>query len=105
VSTPPDPPQPASPPQPPRRSEETKGAVIATVVILGIGLLGSIGGVLTGLLIAPPVALLCVILGSILAIFEGTRRFAIGFLVASAVLIFVTAGVCSVVLRSGLGSA
>lgn len=45
-------------------------------------------------LAGPGTVVLCVILGSILTIFERTRQFAVGFLIASAILLVVTAGAC-----------
>ena len=101
MSTPADPPQ----QQPPGTTSADKkarrwGALVATLVVVLFSLtalgFGSMGVFLAG----PGVAFLGVVLGSVLTIFERTRQFAVGFLIASAVLIFVTAGVCVALIAS-----
>jgi hypothetical protein len=111
MSSPPDQP-PTEPDQRPEDAtirssrEKRKGAIVATVAILVSSALVAVSGAgVVGLMSGTVVALLCVILGSILTIFERTRLFAAGFLIASAVLMFVTAGVCTFALRLGAGMA
>lgn len=107
MSIPPGPP--AVPPsdQPPSdhsagwRREKRLGAIVATLFVVLFSLTGVAGGWVTVLVLAPFLALFGVVLGSVLTIFERTRQFAVGFLIASAILIFVTAGVCVATLRSG----
>ena len=97
--------QPPINPGTPHRKARRRGALVAVLVV--------VLGILTGYLLAgyglffvgPGTVVLCVILGSLLTIFVRTRRFAVGFLITSAILLFVTAGVCSVALRSSLGTA
>jgi hypothetical protein len=107
---PPMPPEPL-PEQPPRgtttssKKAKLQGALAAIVVVVLISSMIGIGGVITGLLFAPLVAFFGVILGSILTIFEHIRPFALGLLIASAILIFVTAGVCTVAMVTPLRSA
>lgn len=97
------------PGQPPRepnkrwRKEKLLGAGVATLAVLLIPLTVLEGGWFTVLFIAPLVAFFCVLLGSVLAIFERTRQFAVGFLIASGILIFVSAGVCAVTLPLTMG--
>jgi hypothetical protein len=111
VSIPPDPPsnqpdQPDQPDRPQTRSKDTKpaGAIAATAAVVLVSCLTGISRPVNGFIVAPVVALTCVVLGSVLTIFEPVRRFAVGFLIASAVLIFVTAGVCVVAISSSLGT-
>jgi hypothetical protein len=109
MSVPPHPP-PEPPPDATTRSKKEPriGAITATVVVvlvsLMIGSAQGIHGIQTvlglGLTVAPVVALAGVLLGSILTIFQGTRRFAVGFLIASAILLVVTAGACTVMWSS-----
>jgi hypothetical protein len=120
MSNPPDPPwnQPDQPQTPSRNTKRTGalGAIAAVVLIpLIVELLSLIvqlvgGGVIescsatgcppngirfgAGLVAVPVVSLACVILGSILTIFERTRQFAVGFLIPGAIIIVVTAGAC-----------
>jgi len=69
--------------------------VVATLVVcVGAAVTGISGGLLTALLLTPGIACLGVILGSLLTISARTRRFAIGYLIASAILIFLSAGAC-----------
>jgi hypothetical protein len=100
MSSPPDQP----PTEPEQRSvdatirskrEKRKGAIVATAAVLVSSALGAVSGTVFGLMVGTLVALLCFILGTILTIFERTRLFAVGFLIASAVLLFVTAGACT----------
>jgi hypothetical protein len=103
MSNPPDPPtnQPDQP-HPPSRNTRWTGAIVATAIVLVVSALFGVGGWgILGVGIGTVVAFLCVILGSLLAISPETRPFAIGFLIASAILMVVTAGVCVSVL-SGL---
>lgn len=108
MSSPPDQP-PTEPDQPPNepdqrtvdatvcsKREKRKGAIVATAAVLVSSALFAVSGPsVAGLIVGTVVALLCLILGTILIIFERTRLFAVGFLIASAVLLFVTAGVCT----------
>jgi len=84
------------------KKQKWQGALVATAVVV----LGSLTGINAGwpivLTLGPVLAFFCVILGSILTIFERTRVFAVGFLITSAILIFVTAGVCVAALSGGL---
>lgn len=90
-----DPQQPHDQPQPPSSNNKRKGAITATATILGVSALFAAGGLgVFALGIGSLVALVCVILGSLLTISRESRSFAIGFLVASAILLVVTAGVC-----------
>lgn len=74
------------------KNEKRQGAIVATLVVV----LGSLAALAVGLffLVGPGTALFCVILGSVLTIFERTRQFAVGFLITSAILLFVTGGAC-----------
>jgi hypothetical protein len=81
------------------------GALAAVVVVVPIASALAIWGGAVGLLFTPVVPFFGVVLGSILTIFPRTRRFAVGFLMTSAILIFLTAGVCVIGLRTGSGSA
>jgi hypothetical protein len=121
MSIPPSQPQPPPPPPPPEQpyqspvpSKNTKrtGAFVAiAAVVLIAALFGIVGAVSTGrmntlfsgLIAVPVVSLVCVILGSFLTISERTRQFAVGFLITSAILLFVTAGAC-VALFIGIAS-
>ena len=111
MSSPPDPPsnQPNEPDQPPSPSRNNKrtGAFVALAAVVLISLIVELlGGGLgfgAGLLALPVVSLVCVILGSILTIPKRTRQFAVGFLITSAILLFVTAGVC-VALFAGIAN-
>lgn len=100
MSNPPSPPskEPGQPQTPSRNTKRTGAIVaIAAVVLISlmVALLGSSGiGLGAGLVAAPLVSLGCVIVGSILTIFERTRLFAVGFLIAGAIFLFVSAGVC-----------
>lgn len=80
------------------KNERRQGAIVATLVVV----LGSLSALSGGMipLVGPGAALFCVILGSVLTIFERTRQFAVGFLIASAILLFVTAGVCVALIAS-----
>jgi hypothetical protein len=80
------------------KKERRRGAIVATAVVL----LGSLAAVAGGFfpLVGPGAALFCVILGSVLTIFERTRQFAVGFLITSAILLFVTGGVCVALIAS-----
>lgn len=94
--------QPPSDPNTRWRKEKRRGAIVATLVVVLVPLTVLAGGWATVLFISPLVAFFCVLLGSVLAIFERTRQFAVGFLIASGILIFVTAGVCVVTLPLSL---
>ena len=72
-----------------------RGALVATLVVVLVSLTALGSGTFAVLVAGPGVAVFCVILGSVLTIFERTRQFAVGFLIASAILTFVTAGVCA----------
>lgn len=76
------------------RKEKRRGAIVATLVVVLVPLTGLAGGWSLVLFLSPLVAFFCVLLGSVLTITGRTRQFAVGFLIASAILIFVTAGVC-----------
>jgi uncharacterized membrane protein len=117
LSIPPDQPSEADqpseqprPPRPPWRNSKLMGALAAVVLVILIPsivalILAIAGSRDSGLIVpwvAPLVSLGSVFVGSILTVFESTRRFAIGFLIASSILIVVTAGVCVVALaRAG----
>jgi hypothetical protein len=77
---------------------------VATLVVVLVPLTVLAGGLGAILFVAPLVAFFCVLLGSVLTIIRGTRQFAVGFLIASAILIFVTSGVCTAALRFTNGS-
>lgn len=102
--------QPPLDPSTPQRKARRRGALVAVLVV--------VLGILTGYLLAgyglffvgPGTVVLCVVVGSVLTIFERTRQFAVGFLIASAIILVVTAGVCGVLIASisssfGLGTA
>jgi hypothetical protein len=116
MSIPPVPPMPPEPlpEQPPRgtttssKKAKLQGALVATVVVVLISsVIGAVSVVSDrraseALFLSPAVALGCVVLGSVLASFERPRQFATGFLIASAILIFVSAGVCTIVTLGSL---
>lgn len=101
MNSPPGQPSP-QPDQPTWRSTRQKlaGAAAATGAVVLICVLFGLTDPLNGLLVGPLAAFFFVVLGSVLTVFARTRRFAIGFLIASAILIFVTAGICTAVLSS-----
>jgi hypothetical protein len=104
LNEPNDPNEPNQPKRPRTPSTKNKwtGAIVATALVLGVSALFGLGGMgVLGLGIGTVVAFFSVILGSALTIPRETRAFAIGFLIASAILMVVTAGVCVSVL-SGL---
>ena len=81
------------------KQERRWGALVGTLVVILVSLTFLGSGTFGVLLAGPGVAGFGVILGSLLTIFERTRQFAVGFLIASAILMFVTAGVCVAILR------
>lgn len=87
------------------KRERRKGAIVATAAVLVSSALFALRDLVYGLTVGMVMALFAVILGSILTIFERTRMFAVGFLIASAILIFVTAGVCIFVFSLPSGTA
>jgi hypothetical protein len=95
MSIPAGPPSDQPPLNPTGRSIRARlwGALAATVFV-GLGLSSGIGEWLTVLVLGPFVALFGVFVGSVLTAFKRTREFAVGFLGASAILIFVTFGAC-----------
>lgn len=103
MSIPPDPSssQPDPPPQGHDRPQNWArqraiGGISAVAAVLVISTVLSLSGRGVPLVLAPAVALVFVICGSLLTISQSRRQFAVGFLIASAVLIFVTAGACVV---------
>jgi len=116
MSIPPNPPanSPANQPhQPPMswRNKKRMGAIAAVVSVVFLSLLiglanpsptssGSNGTLVKAALISPLLALIAVVGGAFGTMSERYRRFAVGFLIASAVLIFVTAGTCLSVISS-----
>ncbi len=105
MSNPPDPPP--NQPQTPSRNNKRTGAFVAiaaiVVISLIVGLLSGNALLGSGLIAVPVVSLACVILGSILTISERTRQFAVGFLITGAILLFVSAGVCAVLVIAFTG--
>ena len=102
--------QPPLDPSRPHRKARRQGALVAILVAF-VGILA--GYLLAGyglFFVGPGSVVLCVIVGSVLTIFERTRQFAVGFLIASAIILVVTAGVCAALIASisssfGLGTA
>jgi hypothetical protein len=82
----------------PSKYTKRTGAIVAiAVVVVGVILpltYAILTGSGTGQNAVPVVSLACVVLGSILTIPKRTRQFAVGFLITSAILLFVTAGAC-----------
>ena len=99
-------PTPDLPPPDPRtrfRNTRRQGALVAVLVVL-LGWLTGFG--VQGLFfVGPGTVLFCVILGSVLTIFERTRPFAVGFLIASAIILVVTAGACAALIAIALRTA
>jgi uncharacterized membrane protein len=78
--------------------------MVATLVVVLVPLTVLAGGWAAALFLAPLLAFFCVLLGSVLTIIGRTRQFAVGFLIASAILIIVTSGICTAALRLTNGS-
>lgn len=105
--------QPPLDPSTPHRKARRRGALVAILVVV-LGFMTTFSYLILPdvmlPLAGPGTALFCVILGSVLTIFERTRQFAVGFLITSAIILVVTAGVCAVLIAAvsssfGLGTA
>jgi hypothetical protein len=100
MTIPPDHPPPPQP-QMPSMNNKRAGAIAATMLIFVISLVAEVLNTTgAGLIAAMLVSIPCVIGGSILAIFARTRQFAVGFLIVSAIVLFVTAGACAVLIAT-----